>query len=1001
MKKQLVLLSVVAVLLSAYGLLAQTTVNVTEGTPVLDGVASAGEWTSNAITTQAGLTIQAMVDETYFYVLTSWADKSSSESTAKNQWSFDGTAWSQTGNEDRVGIIWDMGQNGDDGPTCTTMCHQGIAMQTQIGKVDVWHWKSARTNPLGYSDDKFWDTTGRHGDTGTGIDTKNLPVGSGFPSFMAGSDPGANVDFLMGDQDALNAFDPFNVGPGTAEVAVAFDSTATFSAGAVIPGRILSLPTGNRASVHAAGKYDNGIWTVEFRRVLDGDEDDFDVVMGGSVDFSTEIFDNEGSGHPGDGFDATVYTMQFPTPSTPKTSLTAAIGSPNLDGVDSPGEWTSDMITTEKGLTIKAMIDQDNLYVLAQWMDKSSTENIAKSQWSFDGTSWSQAGDEDRVGIIWDMGQNGDDGATCTTMCHQGIAMQTQIGKVDVWHWKSARTNPLGYSDDKFWDTTGRHGDTGSGIDTKNLPVGSGFPSFMATSDPGGNVDFLMGDQEALNAFDPFNVGPGTAEVAVAFDSTAAFSAGAVIPGRILSLPTGNRASVRVAGKYDNGKWTVEFSRPLVSDGDDFEVVPGGSVDFSTEIFDNEGSGHPGDGFDATVFTMNFPQLPSDNSLTATIGTPTLDGVEANGEWTSDMITTAKGLTIKSMVDSDYLYVLAKWPDKSSTENVNKAQWSFDGTSWSQAGDEDRVGIIWDMGQNGDDGANCTTMCHQGIAMQTQVGKVDVWHWKAARTNPLGFADDKFWDTTGRHGDAGSGIDSKNLPVGSGFPSFMAATDPGANVTFLMADQDALNAFDPFGVSPGTTELAVEFDSTAAFATGAVIPGRILALPTGNRASVHAAGKYDNGVWTVEFKRALTSDGDDFSVVSEGSVQFATEIFDNEGSGHPGDGFDATVYTLNFPLISSVSETGPQIPGTYALNQNYPNPFNPRTTITFSLPDAGHTVLKIYNLLGQEVATLVDENLDAGAHTIDFGAANLSSGIYLYKLSVNGFSEIKKMALVK
>ncbi|MFQ5639483.1 MAG: ethylbenzene dehydrogenase-related protein, partial [bacterium] len=585
-----------------------------------------------------------------------------------------------------------------------------------------------------------------------------------------------------------------------------------------------------------------------------------------------------------------------------QTSLTATEGTPTLDGVESPGEWTSGMITTAKGLTIKSMIDDQYLYVLATWMDATSTENVAKNQWSFDGASWSQSGDEDRVGIIWDMGQNGAEGANCASMCHFPI-MNTATGKVDVWHWKAARTNPLGFADDKHWLTDGRHGDAGSGIDSKNSPMGSGFPSFMGAQDPGANLDFLLGDLDALNGFDPFGVIAGTADTTVAFDSTAVFATGAVIPGRILSMPTGNRASVQAAGKYDNGKWTVEFRRLVESDADDFQVVRGGSVQFTTEIFDNEGSTHLNDGFDTTVFTLNFPAAPgAGTSLTATIGTPTLDGVASPGEWTSDMITTSKGLTIKSMIDENNLYVLATWMDATSTENVAKNQWSFDGASWSQSGDEDRVGIIWDMGQNGAEGANCASMCHFPI-MNTATGKVDVWHWKAARTNPLGFADDKHWLTDGRHGDAGSGIDSKNSPMGSGFPSFMGAQDPGANLDFLLGDLDALNGFDPFGVIAGTADTTVAFDSTAVFATGAVIPGRILSLPTGNRASVRSAGKYDNGMWTVEFSRPLVSDADDFEVVPGGSVEFTTEIFNNEGATHLNDGFDTTVFTMNFPTL--------------------------------------------------------------------------------------------------
>lgn len=297
-------------------------------------------------------------------------------------------------------------------------------------------------------------------------------------------------------------------------------------------------------------------------------------------------------------------------------------------------------------------------------------------------------------------------------------------------------------------------------------------------------------------------------------------------------------------------------------------------------------------------------------SVTVTEGTPTLDGVESNGEWTSDSITTRRGLTIKAMIDNDNFYVLAQWAD--STKSLGKEQWTFDGSVWSQAKDEDRVAFVWDMGLNGDEGASCTAMCHSPEHRSLEDnGRVDVWHWKAHRFNPMGFGDDKWWSTDGRHGDAGTGSGSGvNISEGK-VPAFMAATDPGANVDFLTENQATHTAFDPLGVLPGSVDVKVAFDADAAFSAGDVIPGRVLTIPTGNRASVHTAGKWASGVWTVEFSRKLAGetgpDGqpEDFQVVRGGSVQFTTEVFDNviDQSQHSvlGSGFDSTVYTLNFP----------------------------------------------------------------------------------------------------
>jgi hypothetical protein len=85
----------------------------------------------------------------------------------------------------------------------------------------------------------------------------------------------------------------------------------------------------------------------------------------------------------------------------------------------------------------------------------------------------------------------------------------------------------------------------------------------------------------------------------------------------------------------------------------------------------------------------------------------------------------------------------------------------------------------------------------------------------------------------------------------------------------------------------------------------------------------------------------------------------------------------------------------------YKLQQNYPNPFNPATTIRYALPQAGWVTLRVYNVLGQEVATLVDELQNAGEHALRFNGANLSSGVYFYRLETRSFVDTRKMVLVK
>ncbi|UCF20293.1 MAG: T9SS type A sorting domain-containing protein [Gemmatimonadota bacterium] len=90
-----------------------------------------------------------------------------------------------------------------------------------------------------------------------------------------------------------------------------------------------------------------------------------------------------------------------------------------------------------------------------------------------------------------------------------------------------------------------------------------------------------------------------------------------------------------------------------------------------------------------------------------------------------------------------------------------------------------------------------------------------------------------------------------------------------------------------------------------------------------------------------------------------------------------------------------------KIPRNISLFSDYPNPFNPSTTIEFNLPKTSKVTLKIFNILGEEVTTLVSEKLSTGSYIYEWDASNLASGVYLYRLEAEGFVETKKMMLMK
>lgn len=99
--------------------------------------------------------------------------------------------------------------------------------------------------------------------------------------------------------------------------------------------------------------------------------------------------------------------------------------------------------------------------------------------------------------------------------------------------------------------------------------------------------------------------------------------------------------------------------------------------------------------------------------------------------------------------------------------------------------------------------------------------------------------------------------------------------------------------------------------------------------------------------------------------------------------------------------LTSMTIHNPTAPSSIQLDQNYPNPFNPSTRITYRLSSPAEISLKVYNLIGQEIATLDAGLKSAGVHNVKFDAGNLASGIYLYRFQSGGFVETRRMTVVK
>ena len=104
--------------------------------------------------------------------------------------------------------------------------------------------------------------------------------------------------------------------------------------------------------------------------------------------------------------------------------------------------------------------------------------------------------------------------------------------------------------------------------------------------------------------------------------------------------------------------------------------------------------------------------------------------------------------------------------------------------------------------------------------------------------------------------------------------------------------------------------------------------------------------------------------------------------------------------TVPIPSVG-LTEKKSNIPLQFGLKQNYPNPFNPKTNIEFSIPKSEFVTLKVYNILGEEVSTLVSARLIAGRYRYDWNASNVASGVYLYRIQAGDYVDAKKMILLR
>jgi len=133
------------------------------------------------------------------------------------------------------------------------------------------------------------------------------------------------------------------------------------------------------------------------------------------------------------------------------------------------------------------------------------------------------------------------------------------------------------------------------------------------------------------------------------------------------------------------------------------------------------------------------------------------------------------------------------------------------------------------------------------------------------------------------------------------------------------------------------------------------------------------------------------NNGDEIPLTLTGSLYDGTEL----------EGNDCVIIRKKISINPRPKENTNSFPESFSISQSYPNPFNPTTTIDYALPEASHVTLQVYDILGREVETLVNEQKQTGYHSITWNASNQTSGMYFYKIQAGNFTETKKMLLLK
>ena len=302
---------------------------------------------------------------------------------------------------------------------------------------------------------------------------------------------------------------------------------------------------------------------------------------------------------PGQADTAEKLTLTAAKAATAPSGLTDAVWG-DATAVEVPFEGKERFAGKKASVTAKAVYTDDSIFFLFTWKD--AAKSVAKDLWEFDGQKWAhQKGNEDRIALLFEIDRiNNFATKGCAVTCHVPQGKTAKDGKFgtasdaekgDLWHWKSARSDPYDVADDTYLaaagEKTGRKNDAGKGGDKSNRTEDGSKPMYMLAPGKSLNPDGIL-----------------MAEDAVEITDYSIFKAGDTLTDRLPVKPEGSRGDIAAVSEYANGTWTLMLSRKLdTGHDDDTAFNPQKKYSFAMALFDDSGDENS---YDGEVMTLAF-----------------------------------------------------------------------------------------------------------------------------------------------------------------------------------------------------------------------------------------------------------------------------------------------------------------------------------------------------------------------------------------------------------